>query len=227
MSNVIITGSTGMIGKGVLLECIKNPSIQAITLINRSPVDIQNSKIKEIILSDFLNIDTVKEQLTGLDGCFHCMGVSSMRMSEDKYTKLTFDITKKLADLCFELNPKMTFNYVSGTGTSTSEKGRQMWARIKGRTENYILSKGFEKSYMFRPGFIIPENGIKSRTRFYQRIYNILSPFFPLLKKMNSVTTTGKIGKAMVNTLSKSGTDSIYLENREINKTAEIENQII
>ena len=171
MSNVLITGASGMIGKGLLLECIKSPSIRSITLINRSPVDVQDPKIKEILLQDFMDIDSVKDQLENIDACFHCMGVSSMGMSEEKYTQLTFEVTKRLANMCYDLNPDMTFNYVSGVGTDSSEKGRIMWARVKGKTENYILSKGFQKSCMFRPGFIIPENGIKSRTRLYNRLY--------------------------------------------------------
>ncbi len=209
-----------MVGKGVLLECIKSPSIRSVTLIARSTVGVQDPKIKEIILPDFMEIDSVKNQLKDIDACFHCMGVSSMGMSEEKYTQLTFEITKKLADMCFELNPDMTFNYVSGTGTDSSEKGRIMWARVKGKTENYILSRGFQKSYMFRPGVIIPENGIKSRTRLYNRLYIIMRPFFPLLKKQNSITTTTKIGQTMINSLIKPAYDSVYLDNKLINKLA-------
>ena len=209
-----------MVGKGVLLECIKSPSIRSVTLIARSPVGVQDPKIKEILLPDFMEIDSVKNQLKDIDACFHCMGVSSMGMSEEKYTQLTFEITKKLADMCFELNPDMTFNYVSGTGTDSSEKGRIMWARVKGKTENYILSRGFQKSYMFRPGVIIPENGIKSRTRLYNRLYIIMRPFFPLLKKQNSITTTTKIGQTMINSLIKPAYDSVYLDNKLINKLA-------
>lgn len=221
MSSVLITGATGMVGKGVLLECIRHSQIESITLISRSSVDIQSPKIKQILLRDFMEIDSVRDQLENIDGCFHCMGVSSVGMSEEQYTHLTFDITKKLADMCFELNPHMTFNYVSGTGTDSSETGRQMWARVKGRTENYILSMGFDKSYMFRPGLIIPENGIKSRTRIYNSLYTIMKPFFPLLKKMKSVTTTTKIGQAMINSLIQPKYDLVYLENKNISKMAE------
>ena len=220
MANVLITGATGMVGKGILLECIKSPSIHSITLINRSPIEIQDPKIKEIILSDFMEINTVKNQLENINGCFHCMGVSAMGLSEEQYSKLTFDITKKLADICFDHNPKMTFNYVSGSGTDSTEKGKIMWARVKGKTENYVLSKGFDKSYMFRPGFIIPENGIKSRTKLYNRIYTIMRPLFPLLKKMKSITTTTKIGLAMLNTLITPKLNTVYLENKDINHLA-------
>lgn len=220
MSHILITGSTGMVGKGVLLECLENPRIKSITLVNRSPVDIQDPRVKEIILKDFLEIGSISSQLDHLDGCFHCMGVSALGMSEEEYTKLTFDVSRKLSDMCFDLNPKMTFNYVSGLGTDSSEKGRQMWARVKGRTENYILAKGFERAYMFRPGFIIPEKNIKSRTRLYNTLYVILRPFFPLLRKLNSVTTTTSIGRAMINTLKDPRPDLLHLENKDINKMA-------
>ena len=221
MSKVLLTGSTGMIGKGVLLECIKSPLIDTVVIINRSPVGIHDPKIKEIILPDFFEINTVKNQMKGIDACFHCMGVSAVGMSEEEYTNLTFGISAKLTDVCFSLNPKMTFIYVSGTGTDSSEKGRQMWARVKGKTENYILAKGFAKAYMFRPGFIIPENGIKSRTKLYNRIYTVMRPLFPLFKKMNSITTTTKIGRAMIQLLNNPKSDVLYFENKQINKLAE------
>ena len=210
-----------MIGKGLLLECVKSPLIKSIILINRSPVEIQNPKIKEIILADFMEIDSIKNQIKNIDGCFHCMGISAMGLSEEQYSKLTFGITKKLADLCFDLNPNMTFIYVSGRGTDSTEKGRQMWARVKGKTENYILGKGFDKAYMFRPGFIIPENGIKSRTKLYERIYAFMRPLFPVLKKLKGVTTTSKIGQAMINLLIKPKYDFVHLDNKQINKIAD------
>ncbi|MDR8391650.1 NAD-dependent epimerase/dehydratase family protein [Aliifodinibius sp. S!AR15-10] len=149
MANVLITGATGMVGKGVLLECIQHPQIESITLISRSPVDIESPKIKQVLLEDFMEMGTVKDQLGHIDGCFHCMGVSSVGISEEKYTKLTFKVTKKLADMCFELNPDMTFIYVSGLGTDSTEEGKQMWARVKGKTENYILGKGFKRPTCF------------------------------------------------------------------------------
>lgn len=215
--NVIITGATGMVGKGVLYECLKSSEISKVILINRSNINIDNPKLTEIIVKDFTQIDEIEEQLKNIDACFHCMGVSSVGMSEEEFSKPTFEITKKLADMCYSLNPHMTFNYVSGTGTDSSEKGRVMWARVKGRTENYILNKGFAKAYMFRPGFIIPEKGIKSRTKLYQNMYNIMRPFFPLLKKMNNVTTTTKIGLAMIQTVINGEQELKYLENKHIN----------
>ncbi|MCP9768479.1 NAD-dependent epimerase/dehydratase family protein [Lacihabitans sp. LS3-19] len=218
---VIITGSTGMVGKGVLLACLESDAILEVLVINRSAIDISNPKLKEVLLKDFTKTDSIKEQLKGYDACFHCMGVSSSGLNEANYTILTFEVTKSLVDTLLEINPKMTFNYVSGTGTDTSEKGRSMWARVKGKTENYILNKGFGASYMFRPGFIVPEKGIKSKTKLYRFFYAILKPFFGLIVKSKNVTTTTKLGIAMIASLNKKY-EKTYLENQEINALAEM-----
>jgi nucleoside-diphosphate-sugar epimerase len=196
----IITGSTGMIGKGLLLECIDNPSVEEILLINRNPIDISNPKVKEIILKDFTDFASISDQLADYDICHHCMGVSAAGLNEEKYTKLTYDVTQSLASTLFKINPDMVFNYVSGMGTDSSEKGRSMWARVKGKTENMVLNMGFKDAYMFRPGAIFPERGLRSRTSWYNAFYAILKPFTPALKRMKSVTTTSKLGKAMIST---------------------------
>ena len=220
MANILITGSTGMIGKGIVLEAIQNPMIKSIVIINRTLIDIHNPKIKEIILKDFGQINSIKDELGKIDACFHCMGVSAVGMSEEQYMHLTFDFSKLLADLCFEISPGMTFNYVSGAGTDSSETGRQMWARVKGKTENYILGKGFEKCYMFRPDAILPENGIRSRTKSYNIGYFILRPLFPLLKRMNNVTTTTKLAKAMIASHTNPNSNQTILSNKKINHLA-------
>ncbi|MFD2566579.1 NAD-dependent epimerase/dehydratase family protein [Pseudotenacibaculum haliotis] len=201
MKRVIVTGSTGMVGKGVLLECLESPYIAQILVVNRSSVNIKHPKLKEVLLNDFMQIDTVFEELKGYDACFHCMGVSAMGMSEVQYTHVTYDMTKKLVDILFDLNPEFTFNYVSGTGTDSTEKGRTMWARVKGKTENMIFTKGFLDAYAFRPGAIVPEKGIKSRTSWYQFFYIILRPFFPLMKRSKNITTTTNIGIAMIRSI--------------------------
>jgi hypothetical protein len=205
MINVLITGSTGMIGKGVLLECLRDDNIRSVTLINRSAIDVQRPKIREILLKDFTQIESIKDQLGPIDACFHCMGISAMGLTEAQYDVLTFEVTQKLADLCFEHNPDMTFNYVSGTGTDSSEKGRVMWARVKGKTENYVLAKGFKRSFMFRPGFIIPENNIKSRTKLYNYIYIIFRPFFPFRLRhfvnMANMAKCSKLGEIIPKTM--------------------------
>lgn len=216
---VIITGATGMVGKGVLLECLESPLIDQVLLVNRRSIKMEHPKIKEIFLQDFTQIDTLKDQIQVYDACFYCMGVSAMGLDEHTYAKITYNTTKAFADTLYSINPGMTFIYVSGTGTDSSEKGRLMWARVKGKTENMVFAKGFKKAYAFRPGFIIPEKGIKSATPMYNRLYSIFRPLFSLLKKSNSVTTTTRVGMAMIKSLNVDF-DKNILENRDINRLA-------
>ena len=216
---VIITGSTGMVGKGVLLECLESPVIEKVLLINRNSLKMSHSKIEEVLLKDFTKMEDIKDQLASYDACFHCMGVSSVGMSEADYSHLTFDVTKALADVLYDHNPNAVFIYVSGTGTDGSEKGRVMWARVKGKTENYILNKDFKDAYAFRPGVILPEKGIKSRTGWYNAMYVIARPFFPLMRRSKNITTTTRLGQAMINALSFP-VESKLLENKEINELA-------
>lgn len=217
--NVIITGSTGMVGKSVLLECIEHPYIDKILLINRSVLKFDHPKVDEVLLADFTQMHTIKDQLKNYDACFHCMGISSVGKSEEVFTEITFDLTQKLADILYDLNENMVFNYVSGTNTDSTEKGKTMWARVKGKTENYILNKGFKDAYMFRPGAIVPEKGIRSSTGWYNVVYVLLKPFFPLMKKNKNITTTTKFGLAMINSLI-SPIDLKHLENIDINQLA-------
>jgi uncharacterized protein YbjT (DUF2867 family) len=217
--DVIITGSTGMVGKSVLLECIEHPSIDKILLINRSASKFDNPKVDEVLLADFTQMHTIKDQLKNYDACFHCMGISSVGKSEEEFTEITFDLTQKLADILYELNENMVFNYVSGTNTDSTEKGKTMWARVKGKTENYLLNKGFKDAYMFRPGAIVPEKGIRSSTGWYNVVYVLLKPFSPLMKKNKYITTTTKFGRAMINSLI-SPIDLKHLENIDINQLA-------
>ena len=219
MANVIITGSTGMIGKGVLLECLGSDKIEKVIVINRRPLEMKHPKLKEIILDNFLDVSEVSDQLTGFDGCFYCMGVSALGMIEADYTRITYSMTKAFADTLYNLNKDMVFNYVSGVGTDRTEKGRSMWARVKGRTENYILNKGFRDAYAFRPGVIIPEKGIRSSTGWYNTMYAITRPLFPLLKRAKRVTTTTKLGRAMINSLFQRRENKV-LSPRDINEGA-------
>lgn len=209
-----------MVGKGILLECLGSNLIENILVINRSTLHMNHPKLQEVLINDFTKMDNLKDQLIGYDACFHSMGVSSIGLNEEKYSALTFQITKSLADTLFDLNPNMVFNYVSGTGTDSSEKGSSMWARVKGKTENYILNKGFKKAFMFRPGFIIPEKGIQSKTKWYNYMYILLTPFMGLFKKSKNITTTTKIGLAMLATLTNSY-ENKHLENKEINILSE------
>ena len=198
---VIITGSTGMVGKGVLIQCLEDNRIKKILLVNRTSIKLNNPKIKEIICDNFLNLADYEKDLIGYDACFHCMGISVVGSSDKYYKTTTYDITKIITDLVFKGNKNAVFNYVTGEGTDSSEKGPIRWARIKGKTENYILQKGFKDSYMFRAGIIIPEKGIKSRTKIYNLFYVLMRPVYPILKLLPFITTTSKLGNAMINTL--------------------------
>ena len=220
MNKVIITGSTGMVGKGVLLECLDSPAIDKVLVINRSSLGMQHPKLQEILLPDFMDIASLKDQLQGYDACFYCMGVSAVGMKEEVYYKITYSTTKAFVDILHELNPGMTFIYVSGMGTDSSEEGRLMWARVKGKTENMVFAKGFNDAYAFRPGGILPEKGIKSKTGWYNTVYAVTRPLFPLFKKSKSITTTTKLGQAMINTL-LFPPDKKVLENVDINELAE------
>lgn len=221
MLHVIITGATGMVGKGVLLSCLKDPSIEKITLISRRSLGLIDSKIEEVLLQDFANLEELKEQLNRADACFHCMGVSSLGLSKEDYYSKTFIYTKSLADLCFQVNPKMTFCYVSGTGTSTTETSRQAWANVKGKAENYLIQKGFQRVFLFRPGLILPEDGIQSATGWYNTIYKIMRPFFGLMKRSKHVTSTRKIGAAMISAALYKKPIVVHLENPQINAWAQ------
>ena len=219
--NVIITGASGMVGKGVLLACLASNSIDKIYLINRTNMGFIHPKVIEIVLLDFMQLSTIQNKLKNIDACFFCMGVTSVGLNEKQYMTFTFDIVKNFVDILFTLNPNLVFNYVSGKGTDSTEKGNTMWARVKGKTENIILHKGFKDAYFFRAGIIIPENGIKSKTRLYNFFYILAKPFYPLLKKFKSITTTSTLGKAMINTLVY-GYSKKYLENEDINKLANL-----
>jgi len=216
---IILTGSTGMVGKGVLLECIDDLRVEQILLINRSPIDIEHSKIREILHKDFTNFNSIESKMIGYDACFHCMGVSSAGISEDAYYKLTFTISEALVHAAYNASPNMIFTYVSGSGTDSSEQGDSMWARIKGKTENMIFNKGFKDAYAFRPGAILPERGTKSKTKLYNTLYVITRPIFPLLKKVKSITTTSRIGQAMINVYHYPQSLK-HLEGADINKVA-------
>ncbi len=202
---VIITGATGMIGKGVLLECLDHDSIDEVLVIGRNPVRMDHPKLKELIHKDFSDFINIQDHLSGYDTCFFCLGISSVGMKEKQYKRITYDFTLTLAKTLYEINPKMTFNYVSGESTDSTEKGRAMWARVKGKTENDLLNMAFKQAFMFRPGIIIPLRGIKSRTKGYQFMYDYFMWLVKLIKwfSPNSVVTKTQIGLAMINSMSK------------------------
>lgn len=214
---IIITGSTGMVGKAALLECLESEHVSEILLINRNSVDLKHPKIKEIIHKNFQDFSPIENELKGYDGCFLCMGVSSVGMSEDEYFNLTYNPTISLAKLVSKHNLNIVFTYLSGQGTDSSEKGNIMWARVKGKTENTLLELPSKAAYMFRANAILPEKGIQSKTKLYNALYVILRPFFPLMKKSKNVTTTTILGKAMINAVLY-GYKSNHLENPDINE---------
>lgn len=217
--NVIITGSSGMVGRAVLIECLESENVKEILLINRSSINTKHPKVSEIIHKDFMNFSSIEAKLKGYDACFYCLGVSAFGLNEEKYANITYTMTEALAKTLYKQNPDLVFNYVSGTGTDSTEKGKVMWARVKGKTENMVLNMGFKDAYAFRPGAILPEKGVKSKTRLYNAFYIIAKPFFPLIRKMNSVTLSSNIGKAMINSVLYPQ-ELKHLENKDINRLA-------
>lgn len=218
----IITGATGMVGKGVLFECLERPIIESVLIINRSSAGIFHPKLTEIIHKDFTDFTSVMNKLKDYDACFYCMGISSLGVKEDEYFRITYSMTEALAKLLFEINPGMVFNYVSGAGTDSSEKGNIKWARVKGKTENMIFDLGFKDAYAFRPGIIIPEKGVKSKTGWVNFMYALSKPVFPLLLKSKFVTSSSRMGKAMINSVLYPQELKV-LENKDINMLAEKE----
>jgi uncharacterized protein YbjT (DUF2867 family) len=215
--NVIIFGATGMVGQGVLRECLLDPGVRKILVIGRSTLGQRHEKLREILLPDVSNLSGIESELTGLDACFFPLGVTSVGMTEENYRKVTYDLTLAVAKTLARLNPGMTFIYVSGTGTDSSEQGSVMWARVKGATENALLRLPFKGAYMFRPGIIIPLHGITSRTKLYRIFYAITKPLLPLLRKFfpNQIITTEQIGRAMIK-VAREGYSKPVLEMRDI-----------
>lgn len=208
-----------MVGKSILLEALEDDRIKKILLINRNSLELQHAKVQEVLLQDFTQISKIKKELSGYDAIFHCMGVSAAGLSEEQYINVTYSASKAIADELYAINPQMSFSYVSGVGTDSSEKSRIMWTRVKGRTENYILAKKFKHAYMIRLGAILPEKGIKSRTKWYNIFYFIFGPVFPLMKRSKSIITTTNFGKAMLNSLFYPP-ENTYLENKQMNALA-------
>ncbi len=214
----IITGSTGMVGKGVLLECLQSPLVDAVLVINRSSLGMSHPKLREILHGDFFNLGSIRNELAGFNACFFCLGVTSAGMAEKDYRRLTYDLTLNVAINLRELNPGMTFCYISGAGTDGSEKGKVMWARVKGKTENDLLGLGFKDAYMFRPGFIRPGKGIRSKTPLYNALYVLLSPLFPLIMKFPKYATSSEtLSRAMIQVASE-GYEKKVLESIDINE---------
>jgi uncharacterized protein YbjT (DUF2867 family) len=197
---VIVTGATGMVGKGVLLECLEDSAVTEVVSISRRTLGLEHAKLKEILHSDFSNFEAIKDQLSEFDAAFLCMGVSAAGMDEAEYSKLTYDFTMSLANTLYEMSPNLTLTYTSGQGTDSTEKGKTMWARVKGKLENDLLALGFKGAYMFRPGVIIPLRGIRSGTKLYQFFYDYLLWLIKLMKLVfpNSIVNTTQLGISMI-----------------------------
>ena len=216
---VILFGATGMVGQGVLRECLRDPSVTQVLAVGRSASGRHDPKLKELLLPDMLPYRAVAHQLEGYDACFFCLGVSSAGMSEADYRRVTFDLTLAAANQLVKLNPGMTFIYVSGQGTDSSEQGRSMWARVKGATENALLALPFKAAYMFRPGIIRPLHGIRSKTPLYQAFYTAFRPLLGLMAWLSpdSLTSTEQMGRAMIHA-AQHGAPLRHLENHDINR---------
>jgi uncharacterized protein YbjT (DUF2867 family) len=219
--NVLLFGATGMVGQGVLRECLIDPRVRSVVAVGRSAIGQHQQKLREIVSPDLMDLSRLESQLTEFDACFFCLGVSALGMTEEKYSRVTFDLTLSAARTLGRLNPGITFIYVSGQGTDSTEHGRVMWARVKGRTENALLALPF-KTYMFRPGAIIPLHGIRSRTGWYNALYAVAKPLYPLLRRFfpSAVTTTEQVGKAMIAVTSKGSTKRV-LETPDINSASD------
>lgn len=216
--NVLLFGATGMVGQSVLRECLHDPDVLNVLTVGRTATSQNHPKKRESVQANLLDLSAIEHDLLGCDSCFFCLGVSSAGMSEEKYRAITYDLTMNIAQTLVKLNPHMTFIYVTGKGTDSTERGRSMWARVKGKTENDLLKLPFKAAYMFRPGGILPLHGIKSKTKLYQALYTIMKPFYPLLEKWfpNSITTSEQIGRAMIK-VAKQGYPKSVIESSEIN----------
>ncbi len=213
---VILFGGTGMVGQGVLHECLLDDRVTEVLAVGRKPIALHHSKLKNVVHGDLMDLTAIESQLAGYEACFFCLGVSSVGMKEPEYRQVTYDYTLSVANTFAKVSPQSTFVYVSGAGTDSSEQGRTMWARVKGQTENDLLGLPLA-AYMFRPGIVQPMRGIKSKTRLYRAGYTAASPLLWVLKRVapNVVTTTDDIGRAMIRVAS-SGFPKRILESSDI-----------
>jgi uncharacterized protein YbjT (DUF2867 family) len=216
---VIVFGATGMVGQGVLRECLLDPDVTAVLTIGRTATGQKSPKLREIVHGDLLDFSAIEKDMTGYDACFFCLGISSVGMSEERYRHVTCDITMAAAQTLARLNPGMTFVYVTGAGTDSTEQGRVMWARVKGKTENDLLKLPFKAAYMFRPGAIQPLHGARSKTAWVHALYVVTAPLWALLHRVapTYVTTTEAIGRAMLG-VAKRGYPKRILESEDFGR---------
>jgi len=216
--NILIFGATGMVGQGVLRECLLAPDVERVVAVGRNPTGQQHPKLHDLVHKDMFDFSAIEPQLQGFDACFFCLGVSSVGMKEPEYKRITYDITLAAATVLARLNPGMTFTYITGAGTDSTEKGASMWARVKGATENALLRLPFKAAYMFRPGMIEPMHGIRSKTALYQAGIVVLGPLLGLARRVwpDKITTTEKVGRAML-AVARHGAPKAVLDPVDIN----------
>jgi uncharacterized protein YbjT (DUF2867 family) len=217
----LLFGATGMVGQGVLRECLLDPDVQMVVVIGRNSTGVQHPKLREIVHQDLRKYADIENELTGFDACFFCLGISSSGMTEENYAHVTYDIGLAAAETLSRLDPKMTFVFVSGAGTDSSERGRVMWARVKGRTENALLRLPFAAAFMFRPGVIQPLHGARSKTPSYRLLYAVTAPLMPVLRWLfpDQILTTEQIGRAML-AVARRGFPKRILESKDIRAAA-------
>jgi len=208
-----------MVGQGVLRECLLGNDVDSVLAIGRSTAGQQHAKLQEIVRADLFDLSPIENRLSGFDACFFCLGVSAAGMSEQDYRRVTYELTISVAKTLVRLNPTMTFIYVSGAGTDSTERSRMMWARVKGKTENDLLKMPFRAAYMFRPGYIQPLHGIRTKTKWYGALYAVMGPLYPIWKRLlpKYVTTTECVGRAMLNVV-RHGAPKHCVENQDINE---------
>ena len=195
---VIITGSTGMAGEGVLLECLQNENVSSVLSISRKPCGIEHARLKELIVPDFMKLQEFETEVAGYDACFYCAGISSVGMKETRYHHITYDTTIAFASVLSKVNPNMVFCYITGSGTDSTERGRIMWARVKGKTENALMKMSFAKAYNFRPAAMLPVADQKNVIKLYVVIAKLIKFFAP-----SGVLTLQELGKAMIHAVTR------------------------
>ena len=215
---VILFGATGMVGQGVLRECLIDPGVEAVLSVGRSPLGVADPKLRELLHKDFTDYSAVESQLAGYDACFFCLGVSSIGMDAERYRHLTYDLTMTAARTLARLNPGMVFTYVTGRGTDSTEQGSLMWARVKGKTENDLLKLPFKAAYMFRPAGIQPLHGVRSKTGWINAVYAVTAPLLAYMVRAtpNHMTTSERLGRAMIK-VTRDGYPRPILESADIN----------
>jgi uncharacterized protein YbjT (DUF2867 family) len=211
--NVLILGATGMVGQGVLRECLLDDGVTRVVTLGRTATGQSHPKLEEIVHADLFHLSAIEARLCGFDACFYCLGVSAAGLSEAEYSRVNYEMTLAVAEALVRTSPGLTFVYVSGAGTDGTERGRTMWARVKGRTENALLRLPFRSAYMLRPGLIVPLHGVQSKTRLYRVFYTMLGPALPLLRKLfpRAIVTTEQVGRAMLR-LARAGYSKQVLE---------------